>query len=109
MNKVSKTLSIAIKRSGLQQQELAKKIKCTPSYISKIEKGYVPHPKKLQALAIVLGLDPEKLIFDSVAPLGLKPKTDLSEDEQFVINKLRKLTPEGRKMLLDMIGGITNP
>lgn len=105
--KLNKIIVTAIKRSGLPQLELAKKINCHPTYINKIvRQGFVPAPRMLTLLANKLGLDAEKLVRISVGLDRKLDKLNIDADEGFLLKKFRSLSKERKNMFLSMLKGL---
>lgn len=81
-------------KKGWTQEELAKKVNLSRSYLAQIEAG-TRHltAKKQAAIAAALSVDPSELV-DFTAP-------DKS-DEDLLLEAFRSLTPEQRKSWLEL-------
>lgn len=80
---------------GMTQEELGAKIGVQKAAINKYETGIVVNLKKstLSSLARALNVSP----IDLLSP----EDSDLSSDEQFILDVFRSLSPRGKELLRD--------
>jgi transcriptional regulator with XRE-family HTH domain len=92
-------LKQALKKLGVNQQELAEKIGFTQSYVSRISNGVkVPSSRFFEILSHELYLNPACLQYGT-GEMFLAAESGLSPQDAAMVAKYRLLTPEEKEII----------
>jgi transcriptional regulator with XRE-family HTH domain len=106
---VSENMKHLRKRFKITQNELAERLKISPSTVAMYERGYrEPNIEMLQKMADIFSVDINYL-------LGYKPKDNpteepkLTDGESAIIELFRQASPHHQEMILRMIEAAVTP